>query len=202
MLRSSWPRIAAIVTLTMALGAGAASAQTSLASPDEEAPRALFAKGALGIEAGGAILGEAWNLNARREWLVDGSLSIWWGFHRRASLVVEFHATRVFQEPPRDAFVNGLVPLVRWRLIERPRRTLFVDVGPGISWSDTVTPPRGTRFNYLALAGAGVSHRLGKQTHAITAMRWLHLSNNGLEGRSRNPDIEALGGYVALAVVF
>jgi hypothetical protein len=174
----------------------------SAAAADPAAPRALFAKSNLGLEAGGAFLTEAWNLNDGREWLADAHLGVFWGFHRRASLNVEFHAIRVFQSPSRDAIVNGFLPMVRWRIVARERRTWFVEAGPGISWSDTVTPPRGTRFNYLLVGGTGVSHRISKQTHAIVGARLLHISNKGREGRARNPDIEGLGGYAAIAVVF
>jgi hypothetical protein len=161
-----------------------------------------FDKGAVGVEFGFGLLGEAWNLNSGREWLADGTLSVWWAFANRASLVAEVHATRVFQEPSRDAFVTGIAPLVRFQVLNKEALDLFTEIGAGASWSDTVVPPRGTRFNYVALAGLGVARRLGRQTHAIAGFRWLHLSNNGREGRSRNPDIQALGPYGALAVGF
>jgi hypothetical protein len=169
---------------------------------DADKPRGLFEKGSIGVEAGGAALGEAWNLNDRREWLADGSLGVWWAFARRATLVVEFHVTRVFQDSSRDASVNGLVPLVRWRLADTRAGSLFVELGPGISWSDTRVPPRGTQFNYLIQGGAGFVRRLGQQTQAVIGARWLHLSNASREGRSRNPDIEALGGYAGVVLAF
>jgi hypothetical protein len=161
-----------------------------------------FEKSALGVEFGLGLLGEAWNLNERREWLADGSLVIWWAFANGAALVIEFHAIRVFQRSSRNAFVNGLTPILRWRLRHAEPWSVFVEFGPGISWSDTVVPPRGTRFNYLIQAGTGLTRRLGRQMHAVVGLRWLHVSNNSREGRDRNPDIEALGGYAGLSVVF
>jgi hypothetical protein len=71
-----------------------------------------------------------------------------------------------------------------------------------MSWSDTVTPPRGTRLNYMTLTSVGLTRRLTRQTHAVASFRWMHLSNASLEGRNRNPDIEALGGYFGLFVGF
>jgi hypothetical protein len=156
----------------------------------------------MGLEFRFGVLGEAWNLNDRREWLMDGSAAVWWTFANRVMLVTEFHATRVFQEPSRPAFVNGFTPVVRWRVFEPGPWKLFVELGPGISWSDTRVPPRGTRFNYLLLAGAGLSRRITRQSHAIVSGRWVHLSNNGREGRGRNPDIEAIGGYTGIALAF
>jgi hypothetical protein len=165
-------------------------------------PRGMFEKGSLGVEFGGALMIEAWNLNDRREWLADGSAAVFWSFSRRATLLVEFHATRIEQVSSRNAFVNGLVPQVRWRLFDIPGGTLFGEFGPGISWSDTRTPPRGTAFNYLIQGTIGVTRRLGSRSHLVTGFRWLHISNNSREGRSRNPDIEALGAYGGLSLAF
>jgi hypothetical protein len=169
---------------------------------DPPPARDAFETNALGVEFGVGLLGEAWNLNERREWLADGSVGIWWAIGNGAGLVVEFHAMRVFQRPSRAAFVNGLTPTLRWRLHHAEPWSVFVEFGAGISWSDTTVPPRGTRFNYLIQAGTGVTRRLGRQTHAIVGFRGLHISNNSREGRDRNPDIEALGGYAGVSVVF
>lgn len=171
-------------------------------APEPE-PLRLFERGALGIELGIGPYVEAWNLNNNgREWLADGAFSIWWSFASRATLVVEFHATRVFQESLRNAFVTGLVPVVRVRMLDRPTWDLFGEIGVGPSWSDTTVPAGGTRFNYFGLAGMGISRPVGQRVHAVAGFRWLHLSNNGREGHDHNPDIQALGGYAAVAVAF
>jgi hypothetical protein len=180
---------------------------TSEARPSEDAgagpiARDPFARGTLGIEFDGLLLAEAWNLNGPREWLAVGSAAVSWAFVNRAALVVEFQAARVFQRSPRSAHVQGFAPIVRWQLRSRDPWRLFVELGPGISWSDTTVPPRGTRFNYLIVGGGGLLHRIGPQVHAVAGARWWHLSNNSREGRSRNPDIEALGGYAGVAIAF
>jgi hypothetical protein len=175
----------------------------------EKAPSPLE-RGTLGIEFTGGAFIEAWNLNDRRESLVDGSAAAWWTVLDNLTVMFEFHASRVFQEPSRAAFVNAFAPLVRWHAWRGapqatdglPAWSAFVEMGPGISWSDTRVPPRGTEFNYLIVAGGGVMARLGRQTNLLTGFRWLHVSNNSLEGRSRNPDIEALGGYAGISVAF
>ena len=185
------------------LGAIPAASQTlppSTASLNREI--GPFATGIMGLELGISGLGELWSLNGRREWLAGGSAAAWWTFDEGRSLVVRFHATEVFQAEPRNAFVNAVVPSLRWRLSRRPRMDVFAEFGVGVSWSDTRVPPRGTAFNYIGEAGIGVARRIGRQTHGMAGVRLLHLSNNNREGVSRNPDIEALGGYVALAVGF
>jgi hypothetical protein len=47
-----------------------------------------------------------------------------------------------------------------------------------------------------------MTRRLTRQAHAVASVRWLHLSNASREGRNRNPDIEAVGGYVGVSVGF
>jgi hypothetical protein len=160
-----------------------------------------FSRNTVGIEFGFGLLGEAWNLNADREWLVDGTASAWWAFASGGALVIEFHNLRIFQTGP-NPFVQGFSPLFRWRMRERGSWRLYAEFGPGISWSDRVTPPRGTKFNYLIQGGFGVQRRLGASTHLLTSLRLLHVSNSGREGRQRNPDIEALGIQTGLMVAF
>jgi hypothetical protein len=185
-----------------AVGGSTANLQSPQSSSDTSRSPGPFVRGTVGIEFGFGFLGEAWNLNRGREWLADGRLSVWWALLERATLVVDFHATRVFQHPLRDAFVTGVTPGVRFRIVRGEAWDLFAEIGVGPSWSDTVVPQRGTRFNYVGHTGIGLSRRLGRQVHGIVGFRWLHLSNNGREGDDRNPDIQALGGYAAVNIGF
>jgi hypothetical protein len=133
------------------------------AAPGDRGPlvasRDPFTRGTLGLEFGGMLVTEAWNLNGPREWLAAGTAAVSWSFVNRAALLVEFEAVRVFQRTPRTAHVQGMATLVRWQVRSRDPWRLFVELGPGISWSDTTVPPRGTRFNYLILAGGGLLRR-------------------------------------------
>ena len=47
-----------------------------------------------------------------------------------------------------------------------------------------------------------MSRRLTSRISLTGGVRWFHLSNNGREGMERNPDIQAVGGYAAMAVAF
>lgn len=194
--------LAFAVTFTTAFALAGAPGEACAQEPEAPPPAGPFERDGFGVEFTGVLLGEAWNLNERREWLVDGTAGVWWTFTPRATLVVEFHATRVFQSGARDAYVNGLAPMLRWKFAERGAWRFFTETGAGISWSDTAVPPRGTRFNYLLIAGAGLTRRLGPQTHALLGARLIHVSNASLAGASRNPDIEAIGGFAGLAIGF
>ncbi len=190
-------RVVAMVWFgVLALCAAPAAAQTGAAT--ETNP---FQDSAVGIELGGSVLGELWNLNDGREWLLDGTGSFSWSFREGFALVVRFHNIRVFQATE-NAFVQGFSPIVRWRMRERGSWRFYAEVGPGISWSDVTVPPRGTKFNYLFEGGGGVQRRLGRNTQLVLGATFLHISNNGREGRGRNPDIEAIGPHVAIAVTF
>lgn len=185
------------LTCHLIVSAGAAVHGQSPA-PTERNP---FDRNVVGIELGGSVLGELWNLNDEREWLLDGTASFLWPFKDGIALVVRFHNIRVFQDTE-NAFVQGFSPLVRWRMRERGSWRLFAEVGPGISWSDVTVPPRGTKFNYLFEGGGGVQWRLGTNSHFVLGATFLHISNNGREGRGRNPDVEALGPHAAITVTF
>jgi hypothetical protein len=189
------PPAAVLIGLLLFGGLSDARAQ------DPAPARDPFARNTVGVEFGVGLLGEAWNLNADREWLIDGTAAAWWAFAGGRALVVEFHNLRIFQTGP-NPFVQGLAPLFRWRMHERGSWRLYAELGPGISWSDRVTPPRGTKFNYLLQAGFGVQRRLGAATHLLTSLRLLHVSNSGREGRDRNPDIEAVGIQTGVMIAF
>ena len=163
--------------------------------------REPFQKGVVGIEGAVAPLIEIWNLNGHREPMVEVSASFWGAVSNHVTLGVEFHHSFVIQHTP-GAFVQGISPLVRWRFVDGTAWDWFVQAGPGASWSDLDTPPRGTRFNYLFQAGAGAMKRMARSQHLVLAYRFLHLSNNHREGRERNPDLEMMGIYAGWAVSF
>lgn len=173
-------------------GAGAAEARQS---------RDPFGRGTVAVEFNFGGMSEIWNLNGGHESLADGSAVMWGAIGRGVCIGVEFSHLRIFQQTP-GAFVQGLSPLVRWRFIDRERWQLFVDTGPGISWSDLPTPPRGTKFNYLFQFTAGTMRRIGGNSHAVFGVRFLHLSNNRREGRDHNPDLEMLGPFAGLSLSF
>ena len=64
------------------------------------------------------------------------------------------------------------------------------------------TPPRGTRFNYLALGGGGVVVSLKPRVHLIATLELIHISNANLKGPDRNPDIEAIGPSLGVVIGF
>ena len=192
MLRRFVIKPAILAAALMWLSAAPTWAQTPRSGPGA-APDGPFVRNALGIEVAGGVLTEAWNSNGSHEWIGEGTFGINWTFADGMTLVTQFHAAGISQATPRAAFLNGLVTAARFRLFTRDDWTMFLQVGPGVSWSDTATPPRGTRFNFLLTADTGFLYQLSPQIHAVMTARLLHLSNASLKGRDHNPDIEALG---------
>ena len=101
-----------------------------------------------------------------------------------------------------DSYLFGVTGGLRGRLVKKPRWSAFWEFEVGASEADTYVPPRGTRFNYLAIGGGGVTVQIRPGIHLLGGLRFVHLSNNSLAGRSRNPDIEALGPTVGVLLGF
>jgi hypothetical protein len=171
------------------------------AAPAFAQEREPFQRGVVGLEFAVAPLVEIWNLNGHREPMGQIAASFWGAVGDRFSLGIEFQHDFVIQHTP-GAFVQGISPLFRWRFADSPAWDWFIEAGPGVSWSDLETPPRGTRFNYLFQAGAGATRRIASHQHFVLAYRFLHLSNNHREGREHNPDLEMMGVYVGWGFSF
>ena len=101
-----------------------------------------------------------------------------------------------------DSYLFGVTGGLRGRLVKKPRWSAFWEFEVGVSEADTYVPPRGTRFNYLAIGGGGVTVQIRPGIHLLGGLRFVHLSNNSLAGRSRNPDIEALGPMIGMLYGF
>ena len=138
---------------------------------------------------------EAWDFNEHTEHLAGLHAGIDRPVWRQVAVRGELVLLRVFQEGD-DTWVRG------GALLMRVRRGLshgqFVaDIGAGLATGDVPVPPGGTKFNYVLLAGAGVEVPWSR-LHVTAGARWLHLSNKGREGDSRNPDIQSVGGFAGI----
>jgi len=180
----------------MLLVATAADAQTAAAPHDE-----VFARGRWHAEASltGAL--EAWNYNISHEELLGIAEGVTYGL--RSGLLLTFHQRiHYISQRANDTWLLGLTFGVRGRIYERGRTTAFLDGALGISDAAIAAPPRGTRFNYLAIGGGGMLLRLRPRIHLLAGLHLMHISNGGIRGRSRNPDIEAIGPTLGLVVGF
>jgi hypothetical protein len=91
----------------------------AIATPAIAQVRDPFEKGTVGIEFGVAPLVEIWNLNGHREPMLEGNAAFWGAIHDRVAIGIEFHHGYVFQHTP-GALVQGISPLFRWKMADRP----------------------------------------------------------------------------------
>ena len=147
----------------------------------------------------GAI--ETWNYNGSHEDVLGLFAGMTYGIRDGLAVKVASPLYYVWQRGT-DAYLFGLTWGLRGRLLKKPQWSAFWEFEVGVSEADTYVPPRGTRFNYLAIGGGGLTLRLGPGVHVVGGLRWVHVSNNRLAGRSRNPDLEAVGPTVGLLYGF
>ena len=182
----------------LAVRPGPAHAQQAAAPAAAAEP---FARRGWHVELAYHAAAETWNYNVSREEMHGVSAGLTYGV--LDGLVVTARAPLYYVDQRGiDGCLFGLTAGVRGRVYRRGRVSLFLDVDVGIYEADTIVPPRGTRFNYLAMGGGGATITLRPGVHLLTAMRWAHVSNGGREGRDRNPDIEAVGPQVGVLVGF
>jgi hypothetical protein len=156
---------------------------------------ALFLSTPIQIDLGWALMAEAWDGNASHETLSGVVIAIDRPVWRGVAVRGEATVLRVWQQGD-DAWLGGFTVGTRFRL-HSGRTRPFIDVAVGLSQSSAPVPPAGTVFNYLAVIGAGVERRVGPAVVGVTG-RWFHASNNGREGRHRNPDIQSLGAILSV----
>jgi hypothetical protein len=183
---------------TFLLFAFAAPARGQDAPPPSSDP---FARGAWHFETGALAALEAWNYNISHEELYGLDQGVSYGLRDGLALRMQQRFIYVSQRA-QDAVILGLTIGVRTRVIARGRWSAFVQGDVGISHTALATPPRGTRFNYLAIGGGGAMVRVHRRIHVVSALQLVHISNNGIKGASRNPDIEAIGPSIGLLIRF
>ena len=144
---------------------------------------------------------ETWNYNISREEMYGGFAGLTYAVRDGLALTAGAPLYYVAQRGV-DGWQLGATFGVRGRVYRGRRMAVFLGFEVGISEADTVVPPRGTRFNYLALGSAGATVRVKAGVHVFGTVKWVHVSNNGLAGRHRNPDIEAVGPQIGVLLGF
>ena len=147
----------------------------------------------------GAI--EAWNYNPSHEELYGLVQGVSYGLRDGLHLVARQRLYYVSQRN-NDSRLLALTAGLRGRVYRRGRTSAFLQFDVGISDAAVALPPGGTRFNYIAAGGAGFMIRMTRRLQAVAAIEVLHVSNAGIAGPDRNPDIEAIGPSLGLSIGF
>jgi hypothetical protein len=160
-----------------------------------------FARGGWHLELAGTGVLETWNYNLNHEEIFGPYAGLTYGVGKGIVLMLGWPLYHVSQRGT-DGLLFGCTWGARGRIAQLGRVSTFWEVDVGVSHSDTVLPPRGTRFNYLAEGSVGTTIRLRRGVHVLTALKWIHVSNASLAGRDRNPDIEAVGLKTGVLLAF
>jgi hypothetical protein len=182
--------------LLLALIAGDARAQGAPSLPDD-----AFAKGHWRAEFLAQAALEAWNYNPSHEELYGLVQGVTFGVRNGLVLIARQRLSYISQRR-NDSRALGITSGLRTRIYRRGRTSGFLQFELGISDAAVALPPGGTRFNYLAIGGGGVTVQINRRLQAIAALEVIHISNAGLAGPDRNPDIEAIGPAVGISVGF
>ena len=193
--RNFLPTAAVLLTLTLLAGQARAQGLPSSSSDDP------FAKGRWRAEflAQGAL--EAWNYNPSHEELFGLVQGVTYGLKDGLVLMVRQRLYYISQRR-NDSRLLGITGGLRARVYRRGRASGFLQFDLGISDAAVALPPGGTRFNYVAIGGTGVMVRVNNRLQLLTALEVIHISNAGLAGPDRNPDIEAIGPVVGVSIGF
>jgi len=190
---------ARLLAVLMAVGwPGAAAAQRAPGPVPADDP---FARRGWHLELGGHRAVEAWNYNISHEELFGVAPGLTYGLRDGLVITASWPLSYVSQRGV-DAYIIGAMFGVRGRMVRRPQWSLFLGGELGVSDADTFVPPRGTRFNYLAVGTVGVTVRVRQGVHCLAGVELLHVSNGGFAGRHRNPDIEAIGPRLGMLMAF
>ena len=182
--------------LVVVLTAVSAHAQSVPPEPDQ-----VFSDGRWHAEFAAQAALEAWNYNPSHEELYGLIQGITYGL--RDGLVLTARQ-RLFYVSQRlnDSRLLGVTTGLRARVYRRGRTSGFLQFDIGVSDAAVAVPPRGTRFNYLAIGGGGVLVRVSRRVHVIAALEVIHISNASIKGPDRNPDIEAIGPALGVLLGF
>ena len=195
-MRHTISQRAAAACVLLFIACAAVGAQSSPARPDD-----AFAAGRWHFE--GTLHGalETWNYNVSHEELYGLTEGLTYGLKDGIVLTMNQHIYYVSQRA-NDSWLLGLTCGFRGRVYRRGRSSVFIDGALGISDAAIAAPPRGTRFNYVAMGSGGVLVRVRPRVHILAALQWIHVSNNSLKGPGRNPDTEAVGPRIGVVIGF
>jgi hypothetical protein len=182
--------------LLLALLAGHARAQGVAPIPED-----AFARGRWRAEFLTQAALEAWNYNPSHEELYGLIQGVSYGVRDGLLLIARQRLYYVSQRR-NDSRVMGLTTGLRARVYRRKRASAFLQFDVGISDAAVSLPPGGTRFNYLAIGGGGLMVQINRRVHAVAAIEVIHISNAGIAGHDRNPDIEAIGPALGISIGF
>ena len=112
-----------------------------------------------------------------------------------------FHVSGYGVDQPNDeGYGAGFEGWLRLHLLSFDRFTIFADGGGGRTYFYPETPEGGSKWNWTAKIGGGVSVKLDDDVYLMGGARYFHVSNGNQWGRENNPSYDAVQYFVGLMI--
>lgn len=118
----------------------------------------------------------------------------------RDNLAVHVGLTVAYADPKTqpNGIYGGPQAGVRWHVVARADWSAYLDCLVAPVLHEHSLTPESLRFNFDLEGGAGVTRRLSDTTHLAGGLRWQHLSNARVRGKSRNLGYDAPQAYLGV----
>jgi opacity protein-like surface antigen len=101
-------------------------------------------------------------------------------------------------QPDDEGYGAGFEGWLRLHLFTFDRFTIFADGGGGRTYFYPEEPAGGSKWNWTAKIGGGVTFQLDENVYLMGGARYFHVSNGNQWGRHNNPSYDAVQYYVGL----
>lgn len=123
------------------------------------------------------------------------------GYHVVDDFSLNIEAGGYFIDHARDTGGGGLDTLLRWHPLRGRGWSLYLDGGPGFIYTRHTLRDPGTHFNFTVQDGMGATYKLTGRLHFMAGMRWFHISNARIRGKSRNVGFDSPMFYFGAMMV-
>jgi hypothetical protein len=121
---------------------------------------------------------------------------------RNTSFNLELSGYYAEQPDYKDTVIGGIGIFGRTHFLQFDKFTIFIEGGGAVNYAEGVVPEFGTRFNFIAKVGPGISYQLKDNLHLIGGARYFHLSNGQIHGRDQNPSYDGVQFWAGLMWTF
>lgn len=190
MREMSWHKLvcAALIVLAVLALSGAANARAQDGPQTDGNEVSIWTSGGHGTNGSTQHTG-VWNVGFRYGWIITRPLGPGILRGRFEYAVDAVPAYLVFQRA-NTAYGAGFNPVVLIWNFDRPGKIVpYVDLDAGTLFTNKQVPPGTSRVNFTTSGAVGV-HLLGKRVNWSADLRFVHISNAGLE--NLNPGINTL----------
>jgi opacity protein-like surface antigen len=166
------------------------------ASADPGPDTAAFSGGTWTLELSGSY---ADPIRFSEDRMALGTVGVNYYFWDNVSL--GFHLSGYGVDQPDDeGYGAGFEGWLRLHLFTFDRFTIFADGGGGRTYFYPEEPAGGSKWNWTAKIGGGISFEIDENVYVMGGARYFHVSNGNQWGRHNNPSYDAVQYFVGLMI--